>query len=201
MIETPPPIVDMVIKMLPPPIMRQLMSIVNEIKPFVVAYAKTFAIVAAEWLESLGKLEIHKQFQKIMKGRQEHLSLTKYIDSFHKYAIGAVFTVVQPSLKRAAQTVYDEAMATASALTATRASIRGGTDLFAAAKSVLSPEMVGKLEGLLGDAGARDTRLAAVALTATVDGLWLELCLDPATFGPDEAAQIIGHALESWLER
>nr|WP_295107486.1 TetR family transcriptional regulator C-terminal domain-containing protein [uncultured Caulobacter sp.] len=58
-----------------------------------------------------------------------------------------------------------------------------------------------RLEGLLGDAGARDTRLAAVALTATVDGLWLELCLDPATFGPDEAAQIIGHALESWLER
>jgi hypothetical protein len=164
MIETPPPIVDMVIKMLPPPIMRQLMSIVNEIKPFVVAYAKTFAIVAAEWLESLGKLEIHKQFQKIMKGRQEHLSLTKYIDSFHKYAIGAVFTVVQPSLKRAAQTVYDEAMATASALTATRASIRGGTDLFAAAKSVLSPEMVGKLEGLLGD--------VAPLLKRFLDGVW-----------------------------
>lgn len=56
-----------------------------------------------------------------------------------------------------------------------------------------------RLEGLLEEAGARDTRLAAIALTATVDGLWLELCLDPATFGPDEAARIIARALESWL--
>jgi AcrR family transcriptional regulator len=56
-----------------------------------------------------------------------------------------------------------------------------------------------RLEGLLDEAGARETRLAAIALTATVDGLWLELCLDPATFGPDEAARIIAHALEGWL--
>jgi len=57
----------------------------------------------------------------------------------------------------------------------------------------------GRLETLLAAAGARDTRLAAIALTATVDGLWLELCLDPATFGPDEATRIIARALEGWL--
>jgi len=56
-----------------------------------------------------------------------------------------------------------------------------------------------RLETLLAGAGARDTRLAAIALTATVDGLWLELCLDPATFGPDEATRIIARALEGWL--
>lgn len=56
-----------------------------------------------------------------------------------------------------------------------------------------------RLERLLAEAGARDTRRAAIALTATVDGLWLELCLDPATFGPDEAAGIIARALEAWL--
>lgn len=56
-----------------------------------------------------------------------------------------------------------------------------------------------RLERLLVAAGARDTRQAAIALTATVDGLWLELCLDPAAFGPDEAARIIGRALEAWL--
>lgn len=56
-----------------------------------------------------------------------------------------------------------------------------------------------RLEALLAAAGARDTRLAAIALTATVDGLWLELCLDPATFGPDEATRIIARALEGWL--
>ncbi|MET3665171.1 TetR/AcrR family transcriptional regulator [Caulobacter sp. 1776] len=56
-----------------------------------------------------------------------------------------------------------------------------------------------RLETLLADAGARETRLAAIALTATVDGLWLELCLDPATFGPDAATRIVARALESWL--
>lgn len=57
-----------------------------------------------------------------------------------------------------------------------------------------------RLEGLLADAGARDTRLAAIALTATVDGLWLELCLDPATFRPDEARAIVERALSGWLD-
>ncbi len=35
-----------------------------------------------------------------------------------------------------------------------------------------------------------DTRLAAVTLTALLDGMWLELCLDPSTFTADEARQI-----------
>ena len=56
-----------------------------------------------------------------------------------------------------------------------------------------------RLEVLLAEAGARDTRLAAIALTATVDGLWLELCLDPSTFGPDEATAIVERALTGWL--
>lgn len=41
-----------------------------------------------------------------------------------------------------------------------------------------------------------DPRLAAIALTALVDGLWLELSLGNAPFTPDEA-----HALaERWLD-
>lgn len=60
-------------------------------------------------------------------------------------------------------------------------------------------EFRARLETLLAEAGAKDTRLAAIALTATVDGLWLELCLDPTTFGPDEATRIVGRALEAWL--
>lgn len=58
-----------------------------------------------------------------------------------------------------------------------------------------------RLERLLVEARARDTRQAAIALTATVDGLWLELCLDPTTFGPDEAADIIARALSAWLPK
>jgi AcrR family transcriptional regulator len=56
-----------------------------------------------------------------------------------------------------------------------------------------------RLETLLADAGARETRLAAIALTATVDGLWLELCLDPTTFSPDEARAILTRTLGGWL--
>lgn len=56
-----------------------------------------------------------------------------------------------------------------------------------------------RLETLLAKAGARETRLAAIALTASVDGLWLELCLDPATFSPEEARAIVTRALDGWL--
>jgi TetR/AcrR family transcriptional regulator, transcriptional repressor of bet genes len=33
----------------------------------------------------------------------------------------------------------------------------------------------------------RDNRLEAVAITALIDGLWLELCLDRSVFAPEEA--------------
>jgi AcrR family transcriptional regulator len=42
-----------------------------------------------------------------------------------------------------------------------------------------------------------DTRLAAVALTALIDGLWLELSLGDAPFTPEEA----GALAEMWLDR
>ncbi len=43
----------------------------------------------------------------------------------------------------------------------------------------------------------RDPRLAAVALTALIDGLWLELSLGAAPFTADEAAELA----EMWLDR
>ncbi|HEY6816066.1 MAG TPA: TetR family transcriptional regulator C-terminal domain-containing protein [Croceibacterium sp.] len=42
-----------------------------------------------------------------------------------------------------------------------------------------------------------DPRLPAVALTALIDGLWLELSLGHAPFTPDEA----GRLAEMWLDR
>lgn len=47
-----------------------------------------------------------------------------------------------------------------------------------------------RLEGLLDDCGvpAERRRLGSIALTALVDGLWLELCLSPKAFSADEAA-------------
>lgn len=56
-----------------------------------------------------------------------------------------------------------------------------------------------RLETLLGAARVSETRLAAIALTAIVDGLWLELCLDPATFSPEEARAVVTRVLEGWL--
>lgn len=49
-----------------------------------------------------------------------------------------------------------------------------------------------RLEDLLGECGIgpAELRLVAVALTALIDGLWLELCLDPTTLTPEEATRI-----------
>lgn len=153
LIKMPPPIVDMLKLMLPKPIMDQMTEIINEVKPFVVAYVKTFAKIAAEWLQTLGKNEVAKQLQKIIKGKQDQLKLTKFTDKFHKYAIAAVFSLTQPHLKRVAQTVYNEAMFAATHVSQTRIAATSGTDLIAAAKSVLSPEIIGNMEGLVGDIG------------------------------------------------
>lgn len=45
--------------------------------------------------------------------------------------------------------------------------------------------------------GGFDLRLAAIGLTALLDGLWLEWCLDPANFRPAEAVALC----EAWVER
>ena len=38
-------------------------------------------------------------------------------------------------------------------------------------------------------------RLAAISLTALVDGLWLEICLDPTTFSAEEAQAMVERAM------
>ncbi len=53
-----------------------------------------------------------------------------------------------------------------------------------------------RLEALLADCAPGNHRLTAVALTALVDGLWLELSLGNAPFTPAEAAALA----EKWLE-
>jgi TetR/AcrR family transcriptional repressor of bet genes len=47
--------------------------------------------------------------------------------------------------------------------------------------------------------GAVDARLVAVGITALVDGLWLELCLDPSTFSAEEAIGIVRGAVQAGL--
>jgi AcrR family transcriptional regulator len=56
------------------------------------------------------------------------------------------------------------------------------------------------IEALLADCGsAGDRRLAAVAITALIDGLWLELCLDRSVFSPDEAAVLARRWIDALL--
>ncbi|WP_333915054.1 TetR family transcriptional regulator C-terminal domain-containing protein [Sphingomonas sp. LR60] len=49
-----------------------------------------------------------------------------------------------------------------------------------------------RLEDLLAECGVAPARvrLAAIGVTALVDGLWLELCLSPDSFSAEEARQI-----------
>ena len=50
----------------------------------------------------------------------------------------------------------------------------------------------GRLEALLADCevASGERRAAAIAITALVDGLWLELCLSPAVLTPADAREI-----------
>jgi AcrR family transcriptional regulator len=58
-----------------------------------------------------------------------------------------------------------------------------------------------ELETLLRAAGVAegDVRLAAIAVTALVDGLWLELSLDAGAFTPAEAGALADRWLAAWL--
>ncbi len=58
-----------------------------------------------------------------------------------------------------------------------------------------------RLEALLGDCGLAPARRgqAAIAITALVDGLWLELCLSPQAFDAAEAGAIARAALDALL--
>ncbi|ALL14450.1 TetR family transcriptional regulator C-terminal domain-containing protein [Caulobacter henricii] len=56
-----------------------------------------------------------------------------------------------------------------------------------------------RLEDLLAACDpSADARLAAIGLTAVVDGLWLELCLDPTVFTPAEAGAIAERLLAGY---
>jgi AcrR family transcriptional regulator len=59
------------------------------------------------------------------------------------------------------------------------------------------------LETLLADCGiaAADRRLTAIAITALVDGLWLELCLSPDSFTADEARGLAERQLTTYFVR
>jgi len=58
-----------------------------------------------------------------------------------------------------------------------------------------------RLERLLAACGLAPARLrlAAIALTALVDGLWLELCLSPKTFSAAEAGEMARAALDGFI--
>lgn len=63
-------------------------------------------------------------------------------------------------------------------------------------------DYVATVEGLIRDLAATegfsiaDTRLAAIAFTALLDGLWLAWCLNPASFKPEEGVQLC----RGWVE-
>ena len=58
-----------------------------------------------------------------------------------------------------------------------------------------------RLEAQLGDCGVpkNKQRRAAIAVTALVDGLWLELCLSPGCFSAEEAGDIARRFLDTLI--
>ncbi len=80
--------------------------------------------------------------------------------------------------------------------------IKSNTDVAAAHADIYAASRA-HLEGLVAAAAPAfspaQVRLKAIGLTALVDGLWLEYCLDPTSFSAAEAQQLVeramGHAL------
>lgn len=62
-----------------------------------------------------------------------------------------------------------------------------------------------RLEVLLREAAPQiprpDARIAAIGLTALVDGLWLELCLDSSTFSIEEALAMVEEAMTYVIQK
>ena len=60
-----------------------------------------------------------------------------------------------------------------------------------------------RLEGLLAACGLEDARRrhAAIALTALIDGLWLELCLSPGCFTAEEAGAMARAQIDGYFAR
>ncbi|MGA7823943.1 MAG: TetR family transcriptional regulator C-terminal domain-containing protein, partial [Steroidobacteraceae bacterium] len=50
-------------------------------------------------------------------------------------------------------------------------------------------------------AAAGELRRAAIGLTALLDGLWLQWCLQPSAFRPDEAVRMCEAWIASLCER
>ena len=60
----------------------------------------------------------------------------------------------------------------------------------------------GLLKALAEARGATiDPRSGALGLTAMLDGLWLELCLDPSTFTPEEAVTVAKAWVDGFVRR
>lgn len=57
-------------------------------------------------------------------------------------------------------------------------------------------DLIAKLQAETGGPPRMTPRLAAIGLSGLLDGLWLEWCLEPATFSPGEGIELA----ESWLE-
>jgi TetR/AcrR family transcriptional regulator, transcriptional repressor of bet genes len=72
---------------------------------------------------------------------------------------------------------------------------RGYVQLLRDMLSALLPARARHSSGTRASA-AIDLRLAAMGLTALVDGLWLEWCLDPHSFRPADAVALC----EQWVE-
>jgi DNA-binding transcriptional regulator YbjK len=73
--------------------------------------------------------------------------------------------------------------------------LAGSKPHIAAIHDSVSAATRAQVEALLAACGARETRLAAIGLTALIDGLWLERSLNPAAFSAHEA----GALAERWL--
>ena len=171
-IRTPPPIVNLMGKVLKGHLLDHLTNVVLQVNPLLIAYGKTFASLAGAWLKEHGQKEMDTQFKAVMDKKLDQVSLVKFIDQFHRGACVHVFRLMQPNLKEVAQLCYDEATRYATIASETKRSIASGENIMASANLVVDAEMIKKLTTLTGALGPVIQDYAKKVIVAQV--AWLK---------------------------
>jgi Ca2+-binding EF-hand superfamily protein len=174
LIKSPPPIVDLIAKLLHGHLLNLLGDVIQDIAPMITVYMKEFAKHAADWMQKFGDEELDKQFSEVFDSAhpRKAIELAKFIRKFHRKACIRTMHVLAPKLKDLAQGTINEATAIASKAAEKSRAISSGEDLGAAAGAVFSPNLIKKLTDLTGALGPVLANYAKKAVAKQVE--WLK---------------------------
>eukprot|EP01043_Picozoa_sp_COSAG02_P023031 COSAG02_NODE_1217_length_13824_cov_14.009180_4_plen_2211_part_00 len=167
LIKMTPVMLALIGKMTNETVMDRVHELVADVQPLIDGYSQAFEKIAQAWMDQKGAEVLATQFAQVLNPEhpRQQVSLEKYIRTFHKLAASTVFRAMKPQLKTTAQSLFNTAMAEAKQSQLDFEMAVGGNDPNAAAKLVLSPNMVCGFEHALSTFGEIRTTWLTYDLT------------------------------------